>query len=77
MQIGSAYLHCPEAKISKMHRTALKSSSDAGTVLTNLMTGRPARGSGNCDRRAIGRRRIILIVPPARMSEMKDKVAVI
>ena len=33
--------------------------------------------SGNCNRRAIGRRRIILIVPPARMSEMKDKVAVI
>ena len=33
--------------------------------------------SGNCNRRAIGRRRIILIVPPARMSEMKDKVAVV
>ena len=47
VQIGSAYLHCPEAKISAPHRAALKSAGDDGTALTNLMTGRPARGIVN------------------------------
>jgi nitronate monooxygenase len=54
VQIGSAYMHCPEAKISKMHRAALKSSGDAGTALTNLMTGRPARGVLNRLMREMG-----------------------
>jgi nitronate monooxygenase len=44
VQIGSAFLHCPEAKISAPHRAALKSAHDDGTALTNLLTGRPARG---------------------------------
>jgi nitronate monooxygenase len=44
VQIGTAYLWCPEAKISAPHRAALRSARDDGTALTNLMTGRPARG---------------------------------
>jgi nitronate monooxygenase len=44
VQIGSAYLLCPEARISAPHRAALKSARDDATVLTNVMTGRPARG---------------------------------
>ena len=44
VQIGSAFLHCPEARISAPHRAALKSARDDGTALTNLITGRPARG---------------------------------
>jgi nitronate monooxygenase len=44
VQIGSAYLLCPEAKVSAPHRAALTSARDDGTVLTNVMTGRPARG---------------------------------
>jgi nitronate monooxygenase len=43
-QIGTAYLFCPEAKISAPHRAALKAASDDSTVLTNVITGRPARG---------------------------------
>jgi nitronate monooxygenase len=54
VQIGSAYLWCPEAKISAPHRTALKSARDNGTALTNLMTGRPARGFINRVMREIG-----------------------
>jgi nitronate monooxygenase len=54
VQIGTAFLHCPEAKISPMHRAALKSAGDAGTALTNLMTGRPARGIVNRIMREIG-----------------------
>jgi nitronate monooxygenase len=44
VQIGSAYLLCPEAKVSAPHRAALTSARDDNTVLTNVMTGRPARG---------------------------------
>jgi nitronate monooxygenase len=54
VQIGTAYLWCPEAKISAPHRAALKSARDDGTALTNLMTGRPARGIINRVMREIG-----------------------
>ena len=36
VQLGTAYLWCPEAKISAPHRAALKSARDDGTALTNL-----------------------------------------
>jgi nitronate monooxygenase len=45
--LGTAYLHSPESKISKPHREALKNANDASTTLTNIMTGRPARGIVN------------------------------
>ena len=54
VQIGTAYLWCPESKISAPHRAALKSARDDGTALTNLMTGRPARGIINRVMREIG-----------------------
>jgi nitronate monooxygenase len=54
VQIGTAYLWCPEAKISAPHRAALKSARDDGTALTTLMTGRPARGIVNRLMREIG-----------------------
>jgi nitronate monooxygenase len=54
VQIGTAYLWCPEAKISAPHRAALKSARDDGTALTNLMTGRPARGIVNRLMREVG-----------------------
>ena len=44
VQIGTAFLHCPEARISAPHRAALKSARDDSTALTNVLTGRPARG---------------------------------
>jgi nitronate monooxygenase len=44
VQLGTAFLQCPEAKISVLHRAALKSARDNGTALTNVLTGRPARG---------------------------------
>ena len=54
VQIGTAYLFCGEAKISALHREALKAARDDSTVLTNLMTGRPARGFYNRVMREIG-----------------------
>ena len=53
-QVGTAYLFCPEAKISAPHRAALATARDDGTALTNLMTGRPARGLYNRVMREIG-----------------------
>jgi nitronate monooxygenase len=46
-QIGTAYLLCPEATTSAVHRAALKSEAARNTALTNLFSGRPARGIVN------------------------------
>lgn len=54
VQIGTAYLFCPEAKISPLHRDALKRAKDNDTVLTNVFTGRPARGIVNRIVREVG-----------------------
>ena len=54
VQVGTAYLWCPEAKISAPHRAALQSARDDATAVTNLMTGRPARGIINRVMREIG-----------------------
>lgn len=53
-QVGTAYLFTPEATITPMHRAALHEARDDGTVLTNLFTGRPARGMVNRLMREIG-----------------------
>ena len=47
VQIGTAYLLCPEATTSAVHRAALKSEAARHTALTNVFTGRPARGIVN------------------------------
>lgn len=47
VQIGTAYLLCPEATTSPLHRAALQSDAAGHTALTNLFTGRPARGIVN------------------------------
>ena len=54
VQVGSAYMHCPESKVTPPHRAALAAAQDDGTRVTNLMTGRPARGFINRVIRDIG-----------------------
>lgn len=44
VQLGTAYLFCPEAKVSPLYRRALEQAADTGTTITNLFSGRPARG---------------------------------
>ena len=53
-QIGTAFLLTPEAKTVALHRAALKAASDDSTTLTNLFTGRPARGIVNRFIREVG-----------------------
>lgn len=54
VQVGSAYLHCPEAKVHAGHRAALAPASDNATALTNVYSGRPARGIMNRMMREVG-----------------------
>ena len=61
-QIGTAYLLCPEATTSAVHRAALKTAEARVTALTNLFTGRPARAIVNRLMREIGP--LNNVVPP-------------
>lgn len=54
VQIGTAYLFCTEARIIAPHAQALRRESAANTALTNLFTGRPARGIVNRLMRDLG-----------------------
>ena len=54
VQIGSAYLCSDEASTSVLHRAALQSPAARHTALTNLFTGRPARGIVNRAMRELG-----------------------
>jgi nitronate monooxygenase len=62
VQVGTAYLLCPEATTSPVHRAALKSDAASQTALTNLFTGRAARGIVN---RLMRERGPISIAAPA------------
>jgi nitronate monooxygenase len=54
VQVGTAYLLCPESTTSAIHRAALRSNSARHTALTNVFTGRPARGIVNRIVRELG-----------------------
>lgn len=53
-QVGTAYLCCPETTVNPLHRAALESDAAQTTAVTNLFTGRPARGIVNRLMREIG-----------------------
>lgn len=54
VQIGTAYLFTPESLISDLHRDALRNVRDDQTALTNVFSGRPARGVLNRVMREVG-----------------------
>jgi nitronate monooxygenase len=54
VQVGTAYLCCPEATTSAPHRAALTSPGAQHTALTTLFSGRPARGIVNRVMRELG-----------------------
>ncbi|HYF08311.1 MAG TPA: nitronate monooxygenase [Acetobacteraceae bacterium] len=54
VQVGTAFLLCDEAATSAVHRAALRSPEARVTALTNLFTGRPARGIVNRVMRELG-----------------------
>ncbi|MET0983971.1 MAG: nitronate monooxygenase [Steroidobacteraceae bacterium] len=54
VQIGTAYLLCEESMTSAVHRAVLTSEASQHTALTNLFTGRAARGIVNRLMRDLG-----------------------
>jgi nitronate monooxygenase len=54
VQIGTAYLFCPEATIDAVHEQALNAAQDDQTIITNVFTGRPARAIVNRAVRELG-----------------------
>jgi nitronate monooxygenase len=44
VQLGTAYLHCPESVIAPAHRAGLAGEAAAHTAFTNVYSGRLARG---------------------------------
>ncbi|TFY87525.1 nitronate monooxygenase [Pseudomonas kairouanensis] len=54
VQIGTAYLFTPEANVTPSHYHALRHAQASETALTNLFTGRPARGIVNRVMRELG-----------------------
>ena len=53
-QIGTAYLFTPESLITDLYRAALRTARDDQTALTNVFSGRPARGLMNRVMREVG-----------------------
>ena len=47
VQIGTAFLLCPEAKTSQQYRHALRDPAARTTVVSNVFTGHPARAISN------------------------------
>jgi nitronate monooxygenase len=45
VQLGTAYLFCAETRVAPLHRQVL--ASDSTTTITNIFSGRPARGINN------------------------------
>jgi len=54
VQIGTSYMLCPEATTGAVHRAALRNDASRHTALTNVFSGRPARGIINRLMREIG-----------------------
>jgi nitronate monooxygenase len=54
VQIGTAYLLCPESTTSPVHRAALRGPDASYTAVTNLISGGPARGIVNRLMRELG-----------------------
>jgi nitronate monooxygenase len=54
VQIGTAYLRCPESRITEPHRRALAEVRDDSTRVTNVITGRRARSIVNRVVRELG-----------------------
>ena len=74
VQIGTAYLQCPEAYTPPLHSAAL-ADPDRETAITNVLTGRPARGVMNRFMREQGPMNAAAPVLPPRASRRSRRSA--
>lgn len=70
VQVGTAYLLCTEAKTSRLHRLAIKSNRAEHTAVTNLFSGKPARGIVNRVMKDLGYMNALAPVFPYASIEM-------
>lgn len=68
VQADTAYLLCPKAKTSVVHRAALKLKTARHTAITNLLSGHPARGIVNRLMRELGPINLAAPAFPSRFS---------
>jgi len=54
VQVGTSYLFTPESKVTELHRQAINDANNNHTALTNIFSGRPARGLMNRVMREVG-----------------------
>ncbi|HLR17646.1 MAG TPA: nitronate monooxygenase [Alcanivoracaceae bacterium] len=47
VQMGTAFLLCPDTKTTAAHRAALKTAKNTDTTIISVISGRPARGLSN------------------------------
>lgn len=59
VQIGTAFLSCPEAGVSEAHRAALRQARDDDTRLSRAFSGRPARAKNTRYAKAMAEERAI------------------
>lgn len=60
VQLGTAFLSCPEADIDARYREALRNATEDGTRLTRAFSGRPARARNNRYIEAMAEKRVRL-----------------
>jgi nitronate monooxygenase len=60
VQMGTAFLSCPEANVSNLHLEALRNAGDDDTRLTKAFSGRPARARKNNYSESIAAQRLPL-----------------
>lgn len=53
-QVGTTYLLCPESKATHLHKNAIKQKAKDNTKITNVFSGRPARGIFNRAMKVLG-----------------------
>lgn len=68
VQLGTAFLSCPESAASALHRTMLRESRAEETCLTRAFSGRPARARATAYMAEMARKRGALPAFPAMYS---------
>lgn len=72
IQMGTAFLTCPESSIHTAHRQQLLSSTDESTRLTNVFTGRMARSLKNNFLLEMENKKIPVLDFPIQSAIVKD-----
>lgn len=68
VQLGTAFLACPEAGTSRAYREALRAARGEDTVITRAFSGRAARGIRNAFIDRVGERREYILPFPVQNS---------